>query len=75
MQVIGSGSKLDIADSGDEHFWYSLGGGAVVERNGVSQGFDANSVVVIPPSSGPIRVTASEKLTLLHFVVRPDKKP
>ena len=73
VHVIGSGSYLEIADSGDEHFWYSLGKGTVVERNGVSQSFDANSIVVIPPSSGPIRVTANEKLTLLHFVVRPDK--
>lgn len=73
VHVIERGSNLEIADSGDEHFWYALGKGTVVGRNGVSQGFDANSIVVIPPSSGPIRVTASEKLTLLHFVVHPEK--
>ncbi|HEY6826314.1 MAG TPA: cupin domain-containing protein [Gemmatimonadaceae bacterium] len=74
VHVIRSGSTLEIADSGDEHFWYSLGKGTVVERNGVSQSVDANSIVVVPPSSGLVRVTASETpLTLLHFVVHPDK--
>ena len=73
VHVIPGGSNLEIPNSGDEHFWYALGKGTVVERNGVSQVFDANSIVVIPPSSGAIRMTASEKLTLLHFVVHPER--
>jgi mannose-6-phosphate isomerase-like protein (cupin superfamily) len=71
VRVIPSGGALDVADNADEHFWYSLGGGTIVERNGARQTIDANSIVVIPPSSGAIRVTARDKLTLLEFVVRP----
>jgi hypothetical protein len=73
VHVMPSGSTLDIPDTGDEHFWYSLGGGAVVERNGVRQVFDDNAVIVIPPSSGSIRVVANTKLTLLDFAVHPVK--
>jgi len=71
VHVIAAGSTLDIPDSGDEHFWYSLGNGAVVDRNNLRQAFDERSIVVIPPSSGPVRVVATKKLTLLDFTVHP----
>ena len=73
VHVMAGGSKLAIPDNGDEHFWYSLGSGAVVERNGVRQRLDDSSVVVIPPSSGNVQVIANTKLTLLDFAVHPVK--
>jgi mannose-6-phosphate isomerase-like protein (cupin superfamily) len=73
VRVLAGGSTLEFPDTRDEHFWYSLGSGTVLAGNKVTQGFDDNSIVVIPPSSGVVRVTAGTKLTLLDFAVHPPK--
>jgi mannose-6-phosphate isomerase-like protein (cupin superfamily) len=73
VHVLAAGSTMDIPENGDEHFWYSLGAGSLVARNDAKQGFDENSIVVIPPSWGAIRVIAINKLTLLDFAVHPTK--